>query len=59
VERRGDDNIGVDHILTEGGTWALLVGGDDELDALFLEPIGDAELVLGLGFPSRRSSDVP
>lgn len=45
--RSGDDNFSVRNVLVKGGVLALLVRGGDELVALVLEPLADAELVLG------------
>lgn len=45
--RGGDDDLSVDELLVELGVLALLVGGGDEGVALVLEPLADAELVLG------------
>jgi hypothetical protein len=46
-ERSGDDDFSVDELLVEGGVLALLVGGSHESVTLVLEPLADAELVLG------------
>lgn len=45
--RGGDDDLGVDELLVEFGVLALLVRGGDESVALVLEPLADAQLVLG------------
>jgi hypothetical protein len=45
--RRGNDDFSVDELLVELGVLALLVGSGDEGVALVLEPLADAELVLG------------
>lgn len=45
--RSGDDNLSVDKVLVELGVGPVLVGGGDELVALLLDPLPDAELVLG------------
>lgn len=46
-ERSGDDNFSVDELLVKGGVLALLVGGGYQGVTLVLEPLADAELVLG------------
>jgi hypothetical protein len=45
--RSGDDDLSIDELLVEGGVLALLVGGGDQSVASILEPLADAELVLG------------
>lgn len=45
--RSGNDDLGVNEVLVECGVGALLVGGGDELVALLLDPLPQAELVLG------------
>ena len=47
VEGSGDDDLCVDQLLVEGGALALLVRGGDQGVALVLEPLADAELILG------------
>ena len=47
VEGGGDDDLGVDELLVKGGVLAVLVRGGYEGVALVLEPLADAELVLG------------
>lgn len=44
--RCGDDDLCVNKVLVELGVLALLVGRGDELVALLLNPLPDAELVL-------------
>lgn len=46
-ERSGDNNFSVDELLVKGGVLALLVGGSHQGVTLVLEPLADAELVLG------------
>lgn len=46
-ERSGDDDLSVDELLVKGGVLALLVGGGYQGVTLVLEPLADAELVLG------------
>ena len=46
-ERSGDDNFSVDELLIKGGVLALLVRGGHQGVTLVLEPLADAELVLG------------
>lgn len=46
MEGGGDDDLGILDVLAELGVGRVLVGGDDELVALLLEPVSDAELVL-------------
>jgi hypothetical protein len=45
--RGGNDNLSVDELLVKGGVFAILVGGGDQSVASILEPLADAELVLG------------
>lgn len=45
--RSGDDDLGVDELLVELGVLTLLVRGGHESVALVLEPLAEAELVLG------------
>ena len=46
VEGGGDDDLGILDVLAELGVGRVLVSGDDELVALLLEPVSNAELVL-------------
>lgn len=46
MEGRGDDDLGVLDVLAEFRIGRVLVGGDDELVALLLEPVSNSELVL-------------
>ena len=46
VEGGGDDNVGVLDVLAELGVGRVLVGSDNVLVALLLEPVSNAELVL-------------
>lgn len=46
-ERSGDNDFSVDELLVKGGVLALLVGGGYQGVTLVLEPLADAELVLG------------
>ena len=45
--RGGNDDLGVDQLLVKSGVLAVLVGGGDQSVASILEPLADAELVLG------------
>lgn len=45
--RSSNDNLSVDQLLVKGGVLALLVGGGHQGVALVLEPLADAELILG------------
>jgi hypothetical protein len=45
--RCGDDDLGIDQLLVECGSLALLVRGSHEGVALVLEPFAQAKLVLG------------
>ncbi len=45
--RGGDDDFGVDELLVKLGVLALLVRGGHEGVALALEPLAQAELILG------------
>lgn len=45
--RSGDDDFSVDELLVKLGVLALLVRGGDKGVSLVLEPLADAELVLG------------
>lgn len=45
--RSGDDDLGIDELLVELGALTVLVGGGNQSVALVLEPLADAELVLG------------
>lgn len=45
--RSGDDDFGVDQLLVKLGVGALLVRGGHQGVALVLEPLANAELVLG------------
>ena len=45
--RSGDDNLGVDKLLVEGGVLTLLVGSGDESVTGILEPLANTKLVLG------------
>jgi hypothetical protein len=45
--RCGDDDLRVDQLLVELGVLALLVRSGNECVALVLDPLADAELVLG------------
>jgi hypothetical protein len=45
--RSGDDDFGVDQLLVKLGVGALLVRRGHQRVALVLEPLADAELVLG------------
>jgi len=47
VEGSGDDDFGVNQLLVEGGVLTLLVRGGDQGVALVLEPLANAELILG------------
>lgn len=46
-ERSGDDDLGVNKLLVEGGVLALLVGGGHQSVAGILEPLANTKLVLG------------
>jgi hypothetical protein len=46
VEGRRDDDLGILDVLAELRVGRVLVGGDNKLVTLLLEPISDAELVL-------------
>jgi len=46
VERGGDNNLGIDNFLVEGGALAFLVVGDDKGVALRLEPLSETEFIL-------------
>jgi hypothetical protein len=45
--RGGNDNLGIDELLVKGGVLTVLVGGGDQSVTSILEPLADAELVLG------------
>ena len=45
--RSGDDDLGINKLLVELGVLAFLVRCGNEGVALILEPLADAELVLG------------
>ena len=45
--RSGDDHFGVNELFVKGRVLTLLVRGGDESVAIVLEPLADAELVLG------------
>lgn len=45
--RSGDDNLSIDQLLVKLGALTVLVGGGNQGVALVLEPLADAELVLG------------
>lgn len=46
-ERGGDDDFSVDKLLVESRVLTLLVGGGHQRVALVLEPLAQAELILG------------
>lgn len=45
--RSGDDDFGINEFLVKLGVLALLVRGGDQSVTLILEPLSDAEFVLG------------
>jgi hypothetical protein len=46
VERRGDDDFGVDELLVEGAVRAFFVGRRDECVAVRFNPFAEAEFAL-------------
>ena len=47
VERSGDENLSIDDVLLEVAVGSFLAAGDNEFMTLRLQPISNAELVLG------------
>ncbi|KAH3671631.1 hypothetical protein OGAPHI_000336 [Ogataea philodendri] len=52
MERSGDDDVCIRDVLLQSGVRALLVGSDDQLMALLLEPVLDSKGIFGTSIKS-------